>query len=226
MAKRATAGPRTKRQPAAPNNLDHDKISSSNLISNRDLVTHGEAIPSTEMAVRYLRIERLTRELRDLVEEDSSFDVGLRRDLGSIQRRILLAIAANGEALAALPSKAPELWVNRSDHDETPIAFIKRVYAKWLRKREQIINQQILACTLTLKQLRRYDQTLYVTYAKFCSAHPETENGIYLATTSQTNDLKLSFEGNSLEDLQESARKASRVASAIHRRVKRGTPAP
>jgi hypothetical protein len=51
----------------------------------------------------------------------------------SLQTRVRFAMSTSGEAShPPLPSKPPLKWLEREDKKESPVDFIKRVYAAWI----------------------------------------------------------------------------------------------
>lgn len=72
------------------------------------------------------------------------------------------AIAADLEKVR-MPDAAPELWIDRKGRKENPVAFIRRVYAPWLKR------------GLKRGDLRALDQQLYQALAVWMHRHPDLE---------------------------------------------------
>jgi hypothetical protein len=98
----------------------------------------------------------------DRIERKFKLDFEDRQQL----REALLtaAVEANNRAKATkttLPNKAPELWAAREGRKENPIAFIRRVYAPWIRG------------GLTRAYLLEVDRPLYTALGVWLHRHPE-----------------------------------------------------
>jgi len=85
--------------------------------------------------------------------------------------------AQRGQERGETKLKAPELWADRpSRRSESPVAFIKRVYATELK-----------AKALTRPMLRELDKTLYDAYAAWIRPERHPEDDLKLATEPRAN---------------------------------------
>jgi hypothetical protein len=76
-------------------------------------------------------IERLLHAANELMKREPSLDREALEHIRRLRVKIRFAMSssiADGDN----PIKAPELWKDRADKNEDPVAFIKRVYAKYL----------------------------------------------------------------------------------------------
>jgi len=86
--------------------------------------------------------------------------IALREALAQHARDFLVS---GGADQPDLPDKAPELWSRREGRKENPVAFIRRVYAPWLRR------------GFTRAHLLALDRPLYSALAVWLHRHPQEE---------------------------------------------------
>lgn len=81
-------------------------------------------LTDTELRLNDIRkqIRQLFNEAREIGQNDPDTFHAFKADLASLTT----------EPEAPLPTKAPELYKNRSDRREKPDAFVRRVYGQWL----------------------------------------------------------------------------------------------
>lgn len=83
------------------------------------------------------------------------------------------------DASATLPTKAPSLWLDRTDRAQAPIDFIRITYAEWLGH------------GLTQAHIRRLDKSLYMALHKWLQSN-DMPADFDLPTQKQMNDRQLS----------------------------------
>lgn len=94
-------------------------------------------------------------------------------------RELLQAYEARASSTVPLPSKAPQLWVERDPAlKESPAAFTRRVYGPWI------------GMGLTRPQLRALDDALYHALSVWEHRHPE-DAVTELPTLAQVIDSKI-----------------------------------
>lgn len=81
----------------------------------------------------------------------------------ALARELVDLVEARAPALPLLPEKAPELWSEREGRKENPVAFIRRVYAPWLKR------------GLVRSDLRALDPPLYQALAVWMYRHPDDQ---------------------------------------------------
>jgi len=153
-------------------------------------------------------VVRMVKALEEAVEavERIETDYGLNADqrktlAASLQKELARRIAAETIESKPLPDHAPELWANRKGRKENPIAFIRRVYARWLGH------------GLKRGDIRTLDQLLYQALAVWMHRHPEddfAELGIESSDILEEPPLK---KRNWAEELIESGRRLAKQPS-------------
>lgn len=114
--------------------------------------------------VRMVKALEEAVEAVERIETDYGLNADQRKTLGaSLQKELARRIAAEAIELKPLPDHAPELWANRKGRKENPIAFIRRVYARWLGH------------GLKRGDIRTLDQPLYQALAVWMHRHPEDD---------------------------------------------------
>ena len=78
-----------------------------------------------------------------------------------VLRKQLLTDAEEMAYRPELPTRAPELWANRTGTQETPDKFIRRVYRRWLKK------------GLKRSHLLTLDKPLYTALSVWLHRHPD-----------------------------------------------------
>lgn len=111
--------------------------------------------------VRMVKALEEAVEAVERIETDYGLNADQRKTLGaSLQKELARRIAAEKIESVALPDQAPELWASRKGRKENPIAFIRRVYARWLGH------------GLKRGDIRTLDQPLYQALAVWMHRHP------------------------------------------------------
>ncbi len=98
------------------------------------------------------------------IETEYGLNADQRKTLESqLLKELDRRFAAAKTETEPLPDHAPELWANRRGRKENPIAFIRRVYARWLGH------------GLKRGDIRTLDQPLYQALAVWMHRHPDDD---------------------------------------------------
>jgi hypothetical protein len=123
-------------------------------------------------------IDRLLRAAFDLMKQTPALDQTAFEQLRQLRVRIRYALSTAPTETSDAPKTAPELFRDRQDKDEDPLAFTKRVYTRWLGK------------NLHRSDIKKLDAQLY--NALYNLDNPsEKLTSIGLLTKKQLNDVKL-----------------------------------
>jgi hypothetical protein len=96
----------------------------------------GEATNSQSTTSKHLsELDKLLSAAFDLMKRTPALERSAFEQLRQLRVRIRYALSSAGPGnIDAVPKTAPELFKNRKDESEGPIAFTQRVYSEWLGK--------------------------------------------------------------------------------------------
>lgn len=160
-------------------------------------------------------IDRLLSSALDLMRQTPALDGAAFEQLRQLRvriRRTLTSVHPTAEE-GSLPKVAPELFKNRQDRAEDPMAFTRRVYSKWLGK------------NICRSDLKRLDVKLYTALYNLDEPREKFEE-LGLLTKKALNDRLLALAGElkgpstSLEmlDLSPAERERMRLFNLARRR--------
>jgi hypothetical protein len=129
-------------------------------------------------------IEKLLDAAFELMKGNRSVDKATVEQLRQVRVRVRLALSEirNRSSKTTLPTRPPELWRERLDQYEDPIAFTKRVYMPWIDK------------GLFRSHIKQLDKPLYEAIYNLTDPGKKLDE-IGLLTKKQVNDQKLQAAG-------------------------------
>jgi hypothetical protein len=133
----------------------------------------------------------------------------LARDYLNQLREMLSSIiqTSSNAAQFASRSQTPAKWLERKNKKETPIDFIRREYAPWLRDG-----------TLSRPFIRKIDKSLYAALSNWLLNNRNLPADLDLPTKKQLNDRRLKEVGTLSLDLPPEARERRRLYQLARRR--------
>ena len=167
------------------------------------------------MATKPKKAAELLASLATLIATDFGGDAialkrlqDLKMRLGTLEPAVRKKKAAEVQLSSFLPKKAPKLWLERKNKDESPVDFIRRVYAPWLGK------------GLGKPHIRQLDMSLYEALRKW-PQNNERPTDLYLPTKSEIIDKRVADAGGAIRLIYSpELRAANALYSAVRRRRK------